>query len=119
MTSAGYDLVVVANRLPVDVTLDEEGKPSWTRSPRRPRDRPGAGRAELGRRVGRLGGRSADLDLEPFDADDMRLVPVSLTQDDLTYYYEGFSNDTLWPLYHDVIQPPRRSTGSGGTRTSG
>ena len=21
-------------------------------------------------------------------------------------YYEGFSNDTLWPLYHDVIAPP-------------
>ncbi|MDQ4137389.1 MAG: trehalose-6-phosphate synthase, partial [Actinomycetota bacterium] len=21
--------------------------------------------------------------------------------------YEGFSNDTLWPLYHDVIAPPR------------
>jgi trehalose 6-phosphate synthase len=51
-------------------------------------------------------GGSADLELEPFDADDMRLVPVSLTQDDLTFYYEGFSNDTLWPLYHDVIQPP-------------
>ena len=29
-----------------------------------------------------------------------------LTEDDLEQFYEGFSNDTLWPLYHDVIAPP-------------
>ena len=29
-----------------------------------------------------------------------------LTEDDLEKFYEGFSNDTLWPLYHDVIAPP-------------
>ena len=29
----------------------------------------------------------------------------SLTEDDLERYYEGFSNDTIWPLYHDVIVP--------------
>lgn len=105
MTSAGYDLVVVANRLPVDVTLGDDGKPSWTRSP-------GGLVTALepvvqqsdGAWVG--WGGSADLDLEPFDADDMRLVPVPLSEDDLALYYEGFSNDTLWPLYHDVIQPP-------------
>jgi len=33
-------------------------------------------------------------------------VPVCLSQDELREYYEGFSNDTLWPLYHDVIAPP-------------
>lgn len=105
MTSAGYDLVVVANRLPVDVTVGEDGEPSWTRSP-------GGLVTALepvvqqsdGAWVG--WGGSADLELDPFDADDMRLVPVKLSQDDLTFYYEGFSNDTLWPLYHDVIQPP-------------
>ncbi|HEY0260737.1 MAG TPA: alpha,alpha-trehalose-phosphate synthase (UDP-forming) [Lacisediminihabitans sp.] len=105
MASAGYDLVVVANRLPVDVTLDDDGNPSWTRSP-------GGLVTALepvvqgsdGAWVG--WGGAADLDLEPFDADDMRLVPVPLSEDELTDYYEGFSNDTLWPLYHDVIQPP-------------
>jgi trehalose 6-phosphate synthase len=105
VASAGYDLVVVANRLPVDVTLADDGKPSWDRSP-------GGLVTALepvvqnsdGAWVG--WGGSADLELEPFDADGMRLVPVQLTADDLTYYYEGFSNDTLWPLYHDVIQPP-------------
>ena len=29
----GYDFVVVANRLPVDVSLDDDGEPTWTRSP--------------------------------------------------------------------------------------
>jgi trehalose 6-phosphate synthase len=105
VASAGYDLVIVANRLPVDVSLDENGDPTWTRSP-------GGLVTALepvvqqsdGAWVG--WGGSADLELEPFDADDMRLVPVALSEDDLTQYYEGFSNDTLWPLYHDVIQPP-------------
>jgi trehalose 6-phosphate synthase len=31
-------------------------------------------------------------------------VPLSI--DDVENYYEGFSNDTLWPLYHDVIATP-------------
>jgi trehalose 6-phosphate synthase len=105
VTSAGYDLVVVANRLPVDVTVGEDGEPSWTRSP-------GGLVTALEPVVQKSDGAwvgwggSADLELKPFDADDMRLVPVKLSQDDLTFYYEGFSNDTLWPLYHDVIQPP-------------
>jgi alpha,alpha-trehalose-phosphate synthase [UDP-forming] len=37
----------------------------------------------------------------------MRLVGVSLSAEEVRDYYEGFSNDTLWPLYHDVIAPPR------------
>ncbi|GAB4086486.1 bifunctional alpha,alpha-trehalose-phosphate synthase (UDP-forming)/trehalose-phosphatase [Myceligenerans cantabricum] len=49
---------------------------------------------------------SPDLAHEPFDAEGMRLVPVTLSADELERYYEGFSNDTLWPLYHDVIAPP-------------
>ena len=32
--------------------------------------------------------------------------PVGLTAQEVADYYEGFSNDTLWPLYHDVISPP-------------
>ncbi|RAE44250.1 trehalose-6-phosphate synthase, partial [Burkholderia multivorans] len=34
------------------------------------------------------------------------LIPVTLTNEDVLRYYEGFSNATLWPLYHDVIAPP-------------
>jgi trehalose 6-phosphate synthase len=36
----------------------------------------------------------------------MHLVPVTLSAADVQLYYEGFSNDTIWPLYHDVISPP-------------
>jgi trehalose 6-phosphate synthase len=36
----------------------------------------------------------------------MRLVPVGLSAEEIEDYYEGFSNATLWPLYHDVIAPP-------------
>jgi trehalose 6-phosphate synthase len=36
----------------------------------------------------------------------MHLVPVMLTAEDVQLYYEGFSNATLWPLYHDVIVAP-------------
>ena len=32
-----------------------------------------------------------------------RLVPVSLTDQQVELYYEGFSNTTLWPLFHDFL----------------
>ena len=41
----------------------------------------------------------------------MRLVGVPLNQDQVTRYYEGFSNGVLWPLFHylvDQIPQPRR-----------
>ncbi|MDN5821890.1 MAG: trehalose-phosphatase, partial [Brachybacterium sp.] len=43
---------------------------------------------------------------EPFEADGMSLYPVRLDQEDIERYYEGYSNATLWPLYHDVIVAP-------------
>lgn len=101
----GYDLVVVANRLPVDFSVGPAGDLAWQRSP--------GGlvtalepvmRAAQGAWVGWSG--APDLAHEPFDAEGMRLVPVTLSADEIERYYEGFSNDTLWPLYHDVIAPP-------------
>ncbi len=100
-----YDLVVVSNRLPVDRVLDDDGSAFWTRSP--------GGlvaalepvmRAADGAWVGWAG--QAELDVEPFEADGIHLVPVVLSEEDIQLYYEGFSNDTLWPLYHDVIATP-------------
>ncbi|WP_225755140.1 trehalose-6-phosphate synthase [Actinotalea sp. Marseille-Q4924] len=100
-----YALVVVANRLPVDITVEEDGSTSWSRSP--------GGlvsalepimQAADGAWVGWAG--KPDVEAEPFDGDDMRLVPVTLSEAEVGDYYEGFSNDTLWPLYHDVISPP-------------
>ena len=48
----------------------------------------------------------ADLELEPFEREGVKLVSLTLSEDDIELYYEGFSNDTLWPLYHDVIEQP-------------
>src|SRR3954464_4468554 len=33
----------------------------------------------------------------------MRLVGVPLTEDQVTRYYEGFSNGVLWPLFHYLV----------------
>ncbi|ROS25841.1 trehalose-6-phosphate synthase [Cellulomonas sp. PhB150] len=101
----GYDLVVVANRLPVDVTIGEDGEPTWTRSPGGlvTALNPVMAKAE-GAWVGWSG--APDHDVEPFEVDGTELIPVTLSAEDIEKFYEGFSNDTLWPLYHDVISPP-------------
>ncbi len=44
---------------------------------------------------------------EPFAANDMWLQPIALSEAEVEDHYEGFSNDTLWPIYHDVIVPAR------------
>ena len=42
---------------------------------------------------------------EPFREEEMHLRPVCLSPNEIQEFYEGFSNDTLWPIYHDVIVP--------------
>lgn len=32
-----------------------------------------------------------------------RLTAVPLTEEDVDLYYRGFSNETLWPLFHDLL----------------
>ncbi|MEJ1155744.1 MULTISPECIES: alpha,alpha-trehalose-phosphate synthase (UDP-forming) [Microbacterium] len=100
------EFVVVANRLPVDRVVDADGELSWRRSP--------GGlvtalepvmKKEDGAWVGWAGG--ADLEVEPFEFDGTLLVPVKLSAEEIELYYEGMSNDTFWPLYHDVIAAPR------------
>ena len=61
-------------------------------------------RANDGAWIGWAGG--ADDDLEPFEDDGLSLVPVPLSQQQIEEFYEGFSNATLWPLYHDVVAKP-------------
>ncbi|WP_329247876.1 trehalose-6-phosphate synthase [Actinoallomurus sp. NBC_01490] len=104
------EFVVVANRLPVDRVTDGDGEASWRRSP--------GGLVTaivpvMQRRQGAWVGwpGSPDEELEPFEAEGLSLIPVRLSARDVEYYYEGFSNATLWPLYHDVIAQPvyRRS----------
>ncbi|WP_257161821.1 alpha,alpha-trehalose-phosphate synthase (UDP-forming) [Corynebacterium cystitidis] len=47
-----------------------------------------------------------DAVMEPFEHADVRLHPVHLTTSDYAEFYEGFSNATLWPLFHDLIVHP-------------
>ncbi|MFB2581186.1 trehalose-6-phosphate synthase [Herbiconiux sp. P15] len=100
-----FPFVVVSNRLPVDRITDADGNPSFRTSP--------GGlvtalepvmREADGAWIGWTG--SADDEAEPFEHDGIHLIPVGLSADEIELYYEGFSNDTLWPLYHDVIAPP-------------
>ncbi len=100
-----HDFVVVANRLPVDQVEEPDGQATWRPSP--------GGlvaalepvmRASDGAWVGWSG--SPGPAPAPFDADGMRLLPVGLSEDEVASYYAGFSNATLWPLYHDVIARP-------------
>jgi len=104
-TTEPADLVIVANRLPVDRVPGPDGEPSWRVSP--------GGlvtalepimRANEGVWVGWPGG--TDTDLEPFEHDGMTLDPMSLTAEEIERFYEGFSNATIWPLYHDLIAKP-------------
>jgi trehalose 6-phosphate synthase len=99
------NLVIVANRLPVDRVEEDDGSISWRRSP--------GGlvsamepvmRANNGTWIGWPGG--TDSDLEPFEDGGMSLVPMSLSAQEIEEFYEGFSNGTLWPIYHDVVAKP-------------
>ncbi|WP_070379603.1 alpha,alpha-trehalose-phosphate synthase (UDP-forming) [Rhodococcus sp. WMMA185] len=97
--------VVVANRLPVDLERLPDGTTRWKRSP--------GGlvtalepilRRNQGAWVGWAG--VADAELDPVVEDELELYPVPLSSQEIAEYYEGFSNATLWPLYHDVIVKP-------------
>ena len=105
------DFIVVANRLPIDMERLPDGTISWKRSPG---GLVTAMEPLLRRRRGAWIGwpgvidDEADVsdDLEPIVEDGLRMYPVPLTAADVEEYYEGFSNATLWPLYHDVIVKP-------------
>ena len=99
------DFVVVANRLPVDLERTADGERRWTASP--------GGlvsalepflRSRKGAWVGWPG--VPDVEVDEFDDDGLVLHPVSLSGEEVRDYYEGFSNATLWPLYHDVVARP-------------
>ncbi|MCU0574391.1 MAG: trehalose-6-phosphate synthase [Syntrophobacteraceae bacterium] len=104
-------LAVVSNRLPVVLTR-ENG--SWSISP-------GSGglvtalgpvlRDRGGLWIGWMGNTVEALHHSPLPADLLNrgaaetgytLKPVSLTDEDLKKFYYGFSNEILWPLFHDL-----------------
>ncbi|MDX2131759.1 MAG: trehalose-6-phosphate synthase [Planctomycetota bacterium] len=94
-------IIIVANRLP----LAHSRSGGWEVSP--------GGlvtallpivRARKGAWVGWTG--SADRSLRAFTHDGVPIRPVTLTDAEIRDYYHGFSNRTLWPLYHDAIRTP-------------
>lgn len=97
-------LIVVANRLPVHRAA-RSGRQVWESS---------AGglvtamEPILQRRGGAwvgwtgVAGRVA----RPFMHNGFRIKPVPLSSHEVEQFYHGFSNRTLWPLYHDAIRTP-------------
>ena len=99
------ELLVLANRLPVDRMVNADGSSSWRRSP--------GGlvsalapvmAANNGAWIGWPGGVMEDCEI--FEHDGITLVPIGISQQEYEEYYEGFSNATLWPLYHDLVAKP-------------
>jgi trehalose 6-phosphate synthase len=105
VTRADSPVVVVANRLPVDQVVEPDGSTRWQRSP-------GGLVTALEPFVAGRGGAwvgwsgSAGEAPEPFQSGGMSLVPVALSEEEVDGYYEGMSNASLWPLYHDVVEKP-------------
>ena len=99
------DFVVVANRLPIDMERLPDGSTDYKRSPG---GLVTALEPLLRRRHGAWVGWPGltDGDEDPIFEDDLEMRPVRLSANDFAEYYEGFSNATLWPLYHDVIVKP-------------
>jgi trehalose 6-phosphate synthase len=108
MTSAGAEFVVVANRLPVRQVQDPESDAmSWEVSP-------GGLVAALTPSlaeyrdvawVGWTGHIGVEL-TEPFSHGHLELIPVGLSAEEKELHYEGMSNGTFWPLYHDKVRAP-------------
>lgn len=98
--------LVVANRLPVDRVNGSDGEVSW-------RTAPGGLVTALEPVMKQRGGAwvgwhgAPDEEVAPFDHDGYHVVPVPLSKQEVEEYYEGFSNATLWPLYHDSVAFPR------------
>ncbi|MGZ4540372.1 MAG: alpha,alpha-trehalose-phosphate synthase (UDP-forming) [Blastococcus sp.] len=103
--AADSPVVVVANRLPVDQVVGPDGETRWQRSP-------GGLVTALEPFVAGQGGAwvgwsgSAGDAPEPFESNGMSLIPVPLSEEEVDRYYEGMSNASLWPLYHDVVEKP-------------
>lgn len=102
-------LVVVSNRLPIVLSKDSDGQ--W-------QSKPGSGglvtalapvlHSRGGVWIGWPGTTQEDeVDLQPLLAAATKdagysFVPVSLTAEEHEKFYLGFSNEVIWPLFHDL-----------------
>jgi trehalose 6-phosphate synthase len=107
----GQSLVIVANRLPVRWVdggagngSDGSGEGFWERSPGGLVSAVGPAVTDYGEAAW-IGWTGTERDEKPFTIDDLTLWPVQMTTDEKTLFYDGMSNGTLWPLYHDKAVP--------------
>jgi trehalose 6-phosphate synthase len=103
--SGRSSFVVVANRLPVDRVTTDGGATRWVTSP-----------------GGLVSALEPLLESQPatwigwagqpgpapraFRRRKLTLKPVALSAGEIDRFYEGFSNGTLWPLFHDAGERP-------------
>ncbi len=98
------EFVVVANRLPVQHSMSQ-GNEEW-------RPSPGGLVSALtpvlqnrnGLWIGWLG--VSEHGDPPTTYEGIRLKAVEISREEYEDFYLGFSNATLWPLYHDAIRAP-------------
>jgi trehalose 6-phosphate synthase len=104
MTKHKSRLLIVANRLPAYRVSAGSGS-TWRRSPG---GLVSAMEPVLARRDGVWVGwdGTAGRAVRSQVLDGLTLAPVGIARAEVEGYYEGFSNGTLWPLYHDAIQLP-------------
>ncbi len=102
-------LVIVSNRLPVSLTK-EEGRLEFAQSPgglasglrtylASPRSAAGASYAWVGW-PGRAVAPEQQAEVTRRCREDFSARPVFLTAEDTEGFYEGYCNQTLWPLFH-------------------
>jgi trehalose 6-phosphate synthase len=103
---AKADLVVVANRLPVR-HMTNNGAEEWRPSPG---GLVSALTAVLQNRnglwIGWPGTTEPSETPSPTNYEGIRLKAVDINAEEYEDFYLGFSNATLWPLYHDAIRAP-------------
>ena len=101
-------VLIVANRLPITVRASEAGVEVQKSSGGlatgllRPHEQSG------GLWIGWSGASDDLTERQQAELDQqlaaMRLVAVPLSADQITRYYEGFSNGVLWPLFHYLLE---------------
>jgi trehalose 6-phosphate synthase/phosphatase len=101
-------VLIVANRLPITVRASEAGVEVQKSSGGlatgllRPHEQSG------GLWIGWSGASDQLTESQQAELDQqlaaMRLVAVPLSADQITRYYEGFSNGVLWPLFHYLLE---------------
>lgn len=103
--SGKSSFVVIANRLPFDLEVQEDGSTIA-------RQAPGGLVTALAPMLTKQHGAwvgwpgQPDVTVAPTVSDNISLYPVRLDASEVADYYEGFSNGTLWPLYHDAVVGP-------------